>query len=128
MDLNVLVIDDSGLMRKMILRALRQSEVSVGSTLEAANGEEGLRALQANEPDLILCDWNMPVMDGLEFVRRSQGCEVPVIMLTTESTSDRKARAINAGAKGYVTKPFTPEKLGEAIRAVMSGNTPSGAR
>ncbi len=116
MGLKVLLIDDSALMRKMILKALRQAPVSVGETLEASNGQEGLDALRAHSPDLVLCDWNMPVMDGLEFVRQARAtCATPIVMLTTEGAGDKKAEAFKAGATGYVTKPFTPEKLGDAI-------------
>ena len=120
MALNVLVIDDSGLMRKMVTRSLRQADVGVGETFEAENGEEGLAALKKHSPDLVLCDWNMPVMDGIEFVKKaSEFSTVPVIMLTTEGSSEKVAEARSSGAKGYVTKPFTPEKLGDAIEEVI---------
>ncbi|QDU69876.1 response regulator [Engelhardtia mirabilis] len=118
--MKVLLIDDSSLMRKMIVRALRQADLGVDETFEAANGEEGLAALKAHSPELVLCDWNMPVMGGLEFVKHA--CEfskIPIIMLTTESVGEKEAEARKAGARGYVTKPFTPEKLGDAIREVV---------
>jgi two-component system chemotaxis response regulator CheY len=122
MGIKVLVIDDSSLMRKMINRAIRQSSVDISETFEAENGQEGLEALQKSSPDLILCDWNMPVMDGIAFVTQARkSCNTPIIMLTTEGTSDKKAIAMNAGADGYVTKPFTPEKLEEAIKRTTAG-------
>ena len=118
--MKVLVIDDSGIMRKMITRALRQADVGVEETLEAENGAEGLESFQANSPDLVLCDWNMPVMDGLEFVQKAAAsAPTPIIMLTTEGTDEKMGLAKEAGAKGYVTKPFTPEKLGAAISELM---------
>ena len=116
--MKVLLIDDSSLMRKMVLRALRQADVDVTETFEASNGAEGVEVVKAKQPDLILCDWNMPVMDGLEFVRSASGESGPIIMLTTEGTPEKRLEAMSAGASGYVTKPFTPEKLGAAIRAV----------
>ena len=120
MGMKILVIDDSGLMRKMVLRALRQADLDIDETFEAENGQEGLDVLQAKTPDIVLCDWNMPVMDGLEFVKQATAkTAVPVIMLTTEGTTDKVSEARTAGARGYVTKPFTPEKLGEAIQQVI---------
>ena len=71
--------------------------------------------------DIVLCDWNMPVMDGLEFLTKARETSaVPVIMLTTEGTQDKITAAVSAGANGYVTKPFTPEKLEEKIKVVLS--------
>ncbi|MHC4375370.1 MAG: response regulator [Planctomycetota bacterium] len=117
MGLKVLIIDDSSLMRKMINRAIRQCAVEVAETFEAENGQEGLQALASHSPDLILCDWNMPVMDGIAFVTEARkSVTTPIIMLTTEGTDSKKAEAMGAGASGYVTKPFTPEKLEEAIK------------
>lgn len=117
MGLKVLIIDDSSLMRKMINRAIRQCAIDVAETFEAENGQEGLQALSANSPDLILCDWNMPVMDGITFVAEARkSTTTPIIMLTTEGTDSKKAEAMAAGASGYVTKPFTPDKLEEAIK------------
>lgn len=118
MGMKVLLIDDSSLMRKMVSRALRQAGIDISEVLEAENGEEGLKALAGGSPDVILCDWNMPVMDGLEFVKRAQPSP-PIVMLTTEGTDDKRSEAMRAGAKGYITKPFTPEKLEEAIRGVI---------
>ena len=120
MGLKVLLIDDSPMMRKMIMRTLRQADVEVDTILEAGNGQEGLEQVAAGGPDLILCDWNMPVLDGLEFVRQARpSTGVPILMVTTESTPDRVATATEAGANGFVTKPFTPERLGAAIREVL---------
>ena len=119
--MNVLVIDDSSVMRKMIMRALRQGDLNANVGAEAGNGLEGLDALKSQAFDLVLCDWNMPVMDGLTFVAEARkSSEVPIIMLTTESGEDKMAAAVDAGANGYITKPFTPEKLGERIKIVTA--------
>lgn len=108
-----LTIDDSRAVRMLIGRILRELGFEV---CEAANGLEGLSQLQAH-PDirLVLVDWNMPVMDGLEFiqtVRRDRSWDsVQLVMVTTETESDQVERAISAGANEYVMKPFTPEVL-----------------
>ncbi len=108
-------------MRKLVSRALRQAGLDIASTIEAENGRAGLDALEANKVDIVLCDWNMPVMDGLTFVKEARPKhDVPIIMLTTESGDDKMAAAVDAGADAYVTKPFTPEKLGERIKFVKA--------
>ena len=120
MGLNILLIDDSPVMRKMVARALRQADVGCESTEEAGNGQEGLDALGANPIDLVICDWNMPVMDGLEFVKEARkSSQVPILMLSTEGTQDKISAALDAGASGYLAKPFTPEKIGAKISEVM---------
>jgi two-component system chemotaxis response regulator CheY len=116
----VLLIDDSGVMRKMITRALRQSGVDVDSVAEASNGQEGVEALGKDSYDLIICDWNMPVMNGLEFVRKAREFdETPIMMLSTEGTEDKISEALEAGANGYLTKPFTPDKLEAKINSLV---------
>lgn len=118
--MKVLLIDDSGVMRKMITRALRQSGVDVESVTEAANGEEGLEALGKGSFELVICDWNMPVMNGLDFVKKArESDQTPIMMLSTEGTDDKVQEAMDAGANGYLTKPFTPEKLEAAINTIV---------
>lgn len=120
--MKVLIIDDSSLMRKMVSRSLRQADIGSVESCEAANGVEGLDIFAKENPAIVLCDWNMPEMDGITFLRNlREKSKVPVIMLTTEASSERRQEAIKSGANGYVTKPFTPEKLGDSIRAVLSG-------
>ncbi len=120
MSLRVLLIDDSAVMRKMVARSLRQSGLEVDSTAEAGNGAEGLAVLASNALDLVICDWNMPVMDGLQFVTRARETHTtPILMLTTEGGEERVAQALGAGADGYLTKPFTPEQLGLKVRLVL---------
>lgn len=111
---NVLIVDDSGVMRKMVARSLRQAGLAIGEIYEGGDGNEGLKQLEAH-PDigLILSDWNMPNMDGLTFVKtaRSKGIQTPVVMITTEATESRINDATASGANGYICKPFTPEML-----------------
>jgi len=121
--LRALIVDDSSVMRKIVERSLRQSGLDIAQVFEAGNGAEGLAALQKNKVDLILCDINMPVMDGLEFVKKLAGVEnakgVPVVMITTEGSEGHVVKALSAGARGYIRKPFTPEQVKEHVLPVL---------
>lgn len=120
MGLKVLVVDDSMVMRRMITRALRQCDLEATVVAEAANGAEALDALGAQDVDVVLCDWNMPVMDGLQFlVEARKSHRTPIVMLTTESSNERVLEAMEAGADGYVTKPFTPEGLSIKLGLIL---------
>jgi two-component system chemotaxis response regulator CheY len=111
--MHALVIDDSRAVRMLIGAILREQGFLVD---EAKHGQEGLEALR-RDPDigLVLVDWNMPVMDGLEFIhavrREAQWNSVRIVMVTTESEIEQLQRAIAAGADEYVMKPFSPEVL-----------------
>ncbi len=121
MGLHVLLIDDSGVMRKLVSKALRAAGLDIESTAEAGNGQEGLDALVKSTFDVVLCDWNMPVMDGITFVKEARTShKVPIVMLTTESGDDKVEQALEAGANAYVTKPFTPEKLEQQIKLAIA--------
>jgi two-component system chemotaxis response regulator CheY len=120
MGLNILLVDDSGVMRKLVSKALRQGGLDIASTKEAGNGQEGLDSLGEGDVDFVLCDWNMPVMDGLTFVQEARkSSSVPIVMLTTESGDDKVSAALEAGANDFITKPFTPEKLKEKVDEVL---------
>lgn len=122
MGINVLLVDDSAVMRKIVSRSLRQSGVRIGKTREAGNGVEALESLAGASVDLVICAWNMPEMSGIDFVRaaRKGDIETPIMMLTTEGSAERVSEALSAGANGYLTKPFTPEELGSKISIVLS--------
>jgi two-component system chemotaxis response regulator CheY len=104
--LKVLIVDDSAVMRKIVERALRQAGLEISEVLEASNGAEALVEVQKGSLDIILSDINMPVMDGLEFLRNlaklEAGKGVPVVMITTEGSEARVVEALSVGAKGYI--------------------------
>ncbi|MBL9076346.1 MAG: response regulator [Planctomycetes bacterium] len=120
MSKRILLVDDSSVMRKLVTRAIRQTGLDVEVVAEAGNGKEALTALRSQPIDLVFCDWNMPEMNGLEFVveaRKSH--QTPIVMLTTEGTSDKSQEALSAGANAYLTKPFTPESLMAKMRVLL---------
>jgi len=121
--LKVLIVDDSSVMRKIVERALRQAGLELTEVLEASNGAEALAQVEKGGLDMILSDINMPVMDGLEFLKNLAGVEaakgVPVIMITTEGSEARVVEALSNGAKGYLRKPFTPEQVKERVTPLL---------
>ncbi|HEY6465325.1 MAG TPA: response regulator [Candidatus Acidoferrales bacterium] len=127
MSINALIVDDSSVMRKIIERLLRQAGVDLKNVYEAGNGVEALAVLKDNKVDLILCDINMPVMNGLEFIKRlpevENGKGVPVVMVTTEGSESHVVQALSCGAKGYIRKPFTPEQVKENVLTLLAGKT-----
>jgi two-component system chemotaxis response regulator CheY len=118
-EIQVLIVDDSSVMRKIVERSLRQAGVDPLVTFEAGSGVDGLEVLKARKVDLILSDINMPSMDGLEFVRqlrnRQLAIGVPVVMITTESSEEHVKQAIEAGASGYIRKPFTADQVKQRV-------------
>ena len=121
--IKALIVDDSSVMRKIIERSLRQAGIELSGVVEAANGVEALAALGRTKVDLILSDINMPIMDGLEFVRQLQGVEeakhIPVVMITTEGSESNVMQALSLGAKGYIRKPFTSDQVKEYVLPVL---------
>jgi two-component system, chemotaxis family, chemotaxis protein CheY len=124
-EIRTLIVDDSSVMRKIVERALRQAGLDDRLVVhEAGSGAEGLEVLKRSQVDIILSDINMPVMDGLEFLRQlkaqnlAQG--VPVIMITTESSEEHVKQAIQCGAVGYIRKPFTAEQVKERVLPLLT--------
>ena len=123
-EVRALIVDDSSVMRKIVERALRQAGLESLVVHEAGSGTEGLDLLRGQQVDLILSDINMPSMDGLEFLRQirlqnlAQG--TPVVMITTESSEEHVRQAIQAGARGYIRKPFTAEQVKERVLPLVS--------
>ncbi len=119
MALNILIVDDSALTRKAIKRILDMLELDVAEVAEAENGKEALQILRNGRIDLVLADLNMPVMGGMEMIYHMRGDEstrhIPVVVVSTESSTTRIECLLSDGAKDYLHKPFTPEKFKEVI-------------
>jgi two-component system, chemotaxis family, chemotaxis protein CheY len=126
-NIRALIVDDSSVMRKIVERSLRQAGLSISQVFEAGNGAEALATLKENKVDIVLCDINMPVMDGLEFVKALAGVEnakgVPVVMITTEGSEGHVVQALSSGARGYIRKPFTPDQVKEHVIPVLAGKS-----
>lgn len=113
-----MVVDDSRAMRMILRKTLTELSYEVS---EAENGQHALEVLKANEqPCLILVDWNMPIMNGLEFVKAvrsdSRYASTNMIMVTTETELEHMSQALEAGANEYVMKPFTKDAIAEKLR------------
>lgn len=125
MTIRALIIDDSSVMRKIVERSLRQAGVDLSSVLEAGNGADALSLLGSQKVDLILSDINMPVMDGLEFVRQAKATNVasgtPIVMITTEGSEAYVMEALSLGARGYIRKPFTADQVKEHVLPLLEG-------
>ena len=121
--LKVLVVDDSAVMRRMVVKSLSIGGVPVESVFEAAGGLEALEILNQQWIDLVLCDVNMPNMNGVELVERMAAdaltARVPVVMVTTERSEVRIAQLKGLGVTAYLNKPFRPEVLAQTVREVL---------
>jgi two-component system chemotaxis response regulator CheY len=121
--MKVVVADDSMLTRKIVVKYLEPLGYSM---VEATNGGDVIKLLQTGQslPDLILMDWNMPILDGYQVLQMlgkdSRYRDVPVIMLTSESDDTNRAQALDAGARGYITKPFTSDDLVKAVNDTLN--------
>jgi len=123
MALDVMIVDDSAAIRKILRRVLTQAEVPVGEVYEANDGVEAFEALKKTPVGLILSDVNMPNMDGIESLSKLKGDAqlkgVPVVMITTEGSQARVMQALELGAAGYVKKPFTAEQIKEKLTGII---------
>jgi two-component system, chemotaxis family, chemotaxis protein CheY len=121
--LDVLIVDDSAAIRKILQRVLRQTDLPIGTIFEAGDGREALESLKTNVVGLILSDINMPNMDGLEFLTQLKASEawmkVPVVMVSTEGSQAKVLEAVEKGAVGYVRKPFTAEQIKEKLAGFL---------
>jgi len=119
----VLIVDDSSMMRKVVLRTLKMAGVDFDTVLEAGDGAEGLALLKQHPVALIMCDINMPGMGGLEMIEaiKAQGLAagVPIVMVTTEGSEAQVRQAILAGARGYIRKPFTVEHIESNVKPLL---------
>lgn len=116
---NILIVDDSSTMRKIVTRCLRQAGLAFDQIIEAGDGAEALQKLASEDISLVLSDINMPNMDGLTFLKEKAADEdlkdIPVIMISTESGDDIIGQAKSLGAVGSIKKPFTPDVVNEVI-------------
>jgi two-component system chemotaxis response regulator CheY len=123
MPFRVLIVDDSPAMRAFVRRVVEMSGFEAGEFFEAGNGEEAIEVLNSHWVDVILSDINMPKMNGEQFLRHVEADEnlrtIPVIVISTDATEQRRTQMMGLGAKGYVTKPFSPEGLRQELEDVL---------
>lgn len=125
MDMTALVIDDSRVMRNMVMQALQKARLATFTFLEAQDGADALTKFDPKTIDICFVDWNMPNMTGVEFIKkaRSTGAafEVPMVMVTSERAINKIEEALNeAGADGFICKPFTPEDMQVKLQKVIN--------
>jgi two-component system chemotaxis response regulator CheY len=120
--MKILIVDDSRTMRMIIRRTLRQAGYDHHTVFEASNGVEALSTIRESSPDVVLCDWNMPEMSGIDVLTtlRGKGVSTKFGFVTSESSDDMHSRAVSAGADFFVSKPFTPETLQSALDPILN--------
>jgi len=120
---DILIVDDSKAMRNFLRRALSMTSMDIGSIFEAENGLDALDKLDEHRVDVIFSDINMPVMDGAVFVgelaKNPAKASIPVIVVSTDSSAERRSQMQALGAKGYIAKPFSPESLEVEIARLL---------
>jgi two-component system chemotaxis response regulator CheY len=123
MDSDVLVVDDSAAIRKILTRVLRQTGMAIQTIHEAGDGQDALELMAQHRIDLVLSDINMPKMDGLQLLgalkASPQWHNIPVVMITTEGGETKVAEAVRLGAAGYVRKPFTADQIKEKLVGLL---------
>ena len=123
MALNILIVDDSTAIRKILIRVLRQTGLAIAEVFEARDGLEALEIVKTQPLHLVLSDINMPNMDGLSLLAELKGSEtwrsLPVVMITTEGSEEKVGQAIRLGSAAYIRKPFTAEQIQEKINALL---------
>lgn len=122
--MKILIVDDSMTMRRILRNVIHQLGYNDGDIIEAADGQEGWEAIQANDFDVVLTDWNMPIMSGLDLVKKIRGedkyANLPIIMITTEGGKAEVVTALKAGVNNYIVKPFGAQLLKEKFAAVFN--------
>lgn len=124
MDLRAMVVDDSGIMRKLVMRSLVESKLADFMFTEACDGRDALTKFDPSSIDILFVDWNMPNMSGIELVRAirsSQKHHVPIVMVTTEGTMGRVEEALDqCGVDSYIVKPFTSDIVRQKLEPLFS--------
>ena len=120
--MKIVVADDSRAMRMIVVRTLRQAGFGGHEVVEAENGREALELVGAHAPDLILSDWNMPEMTGIQFLQalRAQGNGTPFCFVTSEGSDEMREQAAASGALGLIAKPFTAEAFLDVLSPVVT--------
>ena len=128
MESDVLIVDDSAAIRKILQRVLRQTGMSIRTIHEAGDGLEALALLNNQSVDLVLTDINMPRMDGLQLLGAVKAAPqlqaIPVVMITTEGGESKVSEAVRLGAAGYVRKPFTADQIKEKLAGILEPVAP----
>ncbi len=123
MPLDVLIVDDSAAIRKILQRVLRQADVDVGQVYEAGDGLEALETLKKHKVHLVLADVNMPNMNGIQLLAQikanAEWASLPVIMVTTEGSQSKVMEAAQLGAAGYIRKPFSAEQIKDKLANLL---------
>ncbi|MBK6940102.1 MAG: response regulator [Planctomycetes bacterium] len=121
--MKILVVDDSKAMRMIVMRTLRQAGFGEHTIEEAGNGVEALKNIEGTPADLILCDWNMPEMNGIDLLKklREAGNGVKFGFVTSEGNPEMRQIATDAGAAFLITKPFTVDAFQSALQPVLTG-------
>lgn len=123
MALDILIVDDSAAIRKILQRVLKQTELPIGNVTEAGDGLEALAAIEKHKFGLILSDINMPNMDGIQLLTRIKEMDsmkgIPIVMITTEGGQGKVMEAVQLGAAGYVRKPFTADQIKDKIGSLI---------
>ena len=125
MEFDVLVVDDSAAIRKILQRVLRQTGMAIGTIHEAGDGQEALQVLNSQKIGLVLSDINMPKMDGIQLLAAIKAVPgwhgIPVVLITTEGGEAKVGEAVRLGAAGYVRKPFTADQIKEKLVGILPG-------
>lgn len=128
MKMKALVVDDSGVMRKMVMRSLTESKLADFEFVEAVDGVDALTKFDPKEICIVFVDWNMPNMTGVDFVREArsrlraldEGADIPMVMVTSEKTMGKIEEALDeAGADAFISKPFTVDELSRKLKKVV---------
>jgi len=120
--MNILIVDDSSAMRMMVVRTLRQAGIDKKDVDQAEDGAIALDAIRKKVPDLVLADWNMPNMTGIELLEalRAEDIDVTFGFITTESSKEMRQKATDAGAQFLIAKPFTLESFEKVLSTIMN--------